>query len=52
MPAGASLEEQEVKCNAQLCPNYFSVNVSVLAVVFHRQLSRNRQFQAKLLGFS
>ena len=22
------------KCNVKLCPNYFSVNVSVLAVVF------------------
>ena len=25
----------EVKCNVKLRPNYFSVNVSVLAVVFH-----------------
>ena len=36
-------------CNAELCPNYFSVNVSVLAVVFRRQFSKNRQFQAKFL---
>ena len=48
MPVGTSLKEQEVKCNAQLCPNYFSVNVSVLAIVFHRQLSRNRQLEEKL----
>ena len=31
-------------CNAELCPNYFSVNVSVLAVVFRQQFSKNRQF--------
>ena len=35
-------------CKSKLCPNYFSVNVSVLAVVFRRQFSRYRQFQAKL----
>ena len=35
-------------CKSKLCPNYFSVNVSVLAVVFRRQFSRYQQFQAKL----
>ena len=35
-------------CNVELCPNYFSVNVSVLAVVFRRQFSKNRQFCLKL----
>ena len=34
--------------NGELCPNYFSVNVSVLAVVFRRQISKNRQFCLKL----
>ena len=27
--------------NAKLCPNYFSVNVSVLAVVFRQQIKKN-----------
>ena len=27
-----------MKRNAKLCPNYFSVNVSVLAVVFRQQI--------------
>ena len=40
-----------VICNAELCPNYFSVNVSILAVVFHRQISENQQFCLKLLVF-
>ena len=38
-------------CNAELCPNYFSVNVSVLAVVFRRHFFKNRQFQPKLSVF-
>ena len=37
--------------NAKLRPYYFSVNLSVLAVVFRRQISKNRQFQAKLSVF-
>ena len=28
-------------CNAELCRNYFSVNVSVLALVFHQQFKKN-----------
>ena len=32
-----AMEKQEVICNAELCPNYFSVNVSVLAVVFRKK---------------
>ena len=40
-----------MNCNAKLCPNSFSVNVSVLAFVFRRQISKNRQFQAKLSVF-
>ena len=30
--------------NAKLCLNYFSVSISVLAVVFRKQFSKNRQF--------
>ena len=32
-----------MKCYAKLCPNYFSVNLFVVAVVFSRQISKNRQ---------
>ena len=45
------MDKLEVICNAELCPNYFSVNVSVVAVVFHQQFSKNRQFCLKLLVF-
>ena len=38
-------------CNTELCPNYFSMNVSVLAVVFRRHFFKNRQFQPKLSVF-
>ena len=38
-------------CNAELCPNYFSVNVSVLTVVFRRQILKNQQFCLKIVGF-
>ena len=41
----------EVIGNAELCPNYFSVKVSVLAVVFYQQFSKIQQLQAKLLVF-
>ena len=34
----------EVKCNVKFRPNYFSVNVSILAVVISRQMSKKRQF--------
>ena len=34
------MDYYEVKCNAKLCPNYFSVNVSVLAVVFCQQITK------------
>ena len=37
-----------MKCNAKLRPNYFYVNVSVLAVAFCRQISKTRQFYLKL----
>ena len=34
-----------MKGNVKLCPNYFSVNVSVLAVVLPRQFLKKRQFR-------
>ena len=43
--------KNEVKCNAKLRSHYFSVNVSVLTIVYRRKISKNRQFQAKLLFF-
>ena len=33
-----------MKCDAKLCLNYFSVNVSILAVVFRWQISKNIWF--------
>ena len=45
------MDKNEVKCYAKLRSNYFSVNVSVLAIVFCRQISKNRQFQSKLSFF-
>ena len=33
----------EVNCNAKLPPNYFSVNVSALAVVFCRQIKKKKK---------
>ena len=35
----------EVKCNSQLNSNRFSVNVSVLAVVFHQLIITVQKFQ-------
>ena len=32
----SAMDKQELKCNPKLPLNYFSVNVSVLAVVFRR----------------
>ena len=31
-------------CNAEFCPDHFSVNVSVLAVVFPRQIKNPDNF--------
>ena len=39
-------------CNAELCPNFFSVNVSVLAVVFRRQFLKKLTISAEIVGFS
>ena len=38
------IDKQEVKSNAELRRNDFSVNVSVQTVVFRRQFSKNWQF--------
>ena len=40
-----------MKCKAKLGCNQFSMNISVLAVVFHRQVSKNQQFCLKFLVF-
>ena len=45
------MDKYEVKCNVQLRPNYFCVNIFVLAFAFCGQLSKNQQFPAKLSGF-
>ena len=42
---------EEVKCNVKLLPNYFFVNVSILAAVFRSLISKKQQFQAKLSVF-
>ena len=47
----SAMDKKKVKFYAKLCLNYFSVNVSVLAIVSHRQILKNRQFQAKLSDF-
>ena len=36
----SAIDKWEVKCNVKLCPNYFSVNVSVPAAVFRRQFKK------------
>ena len=45
-------KKREVKYNAKLRPNYFSVHVSVLAVVFRQPISKNRHFCLKMSVFS
>ena len=40
----SAIGKWEVKCNLKLRPNYFSVNVSLLADIFRRQISKNRLF--------
>ena len=38
-------------CNAKLCPNYFSVNVSILAIAFHQQILKNPIILPEIFGF-
>ena len=45
----SEMDKQEVICNAELRHNYFSVNVSILAVVFCQKIKKNQQFCLKRL---
>ena len=40
----SAMDKFKVKRNAKLCPNYFYVNVSILAVVCHGQISKTHNF--------
>ena len=42
------MDEKEGKCNVKLSSNYFSANVSILAVVFRRQIQKTNNFGEKL----
>ena len=48
----SAMDKYEVKFNAKLRPNFFSVNVTLLAVVFGRQISQNRLFYMKFCPHS
>ena len=41
---GSAMDKQEVKGDAKLRPYYFSMNVFVIAVVFHRQILKTDNF--------
>ena len=45
------MAKHEKHCNAQLSFIYFSVNVSVLAVLFRRQLSKKLTISDKIVDF-
>ena len=47
----SAMDKSEKECNASLRRNYFPVNPSVLTVVFHWQIKKNRQFREKLSLF-
>ena len=47
----SAVDKEEVKRNEKLRFNYFSVNVSILPVVFRQQIKKAQQFWVKLLGF-
>ena len=38
----SAMYKKEVICNAEFCPNYISVNVSVLVVVFRQKTTKKR----------
>ena len=40
-----------MKCDAKLRPNYFSVNVSVLGVVFRQQISKKPAILPEIVSF-
>ena len=45
------MDKHEVNCNAKLRHNCFSVNVSVLAVVFRRQIKKKTTILPENVGF-
>ena len=38
----SAMYKKEVICNAEFCPNFISVNVSVLVVVFRQKTTKKR----------
>ena len=48
----SAMDKYEVIFNAKLRPNFFSVNVTLLAVVFGRQISKKRLFYMKFCAHS
>ena len=47
----SAMHKKQVICNAEFCPNYFSVNVSVLVVVFHKKITQKTIILPKIFGF-
>ena len=47
----SEMEKNEVKCNTKLRSNYFSVNVSVLAIAFRQQISKKPTISGTIVGF-
>ena len=45
------MDKDEVKCEAKLRPNYFLVNVSVLAVVFRQHISKKPAILPEVVSF-
>ena len=46
-----AMDKEEVNCNTKLCPNDFSVNVSIIAFVFCWQVSKNQKNSGKIVSF-
>ena len=47
----SAADKLEVKYNVQSYPNYFSVNVYVLVVVFRQQISKKTTILSETVGF-
>ena len=47
----SAMYKKEVICNAEFCPNYISVNVSVLVVVFRQKTTKKTIILPKIFGF-
>ena len=45
------MDKREVLCYAKLRPDYFSVNVSVLAVTFRRKIFKKTTILPEIVGF-